>query len=37
VASIDAREMIVVSEEVRSFTLSDSSEHWQEGKTVDYG
>jgi hypothetical protein len=29
-------EIIVASEEVRSFTLSDSSEEEQEGKNVDY-
>ena len=37
VARIDALEIIVASEEVRSFTLSDSSEEEQEGKNVDYG
>ena len=36
VARIDAHETIVASEEVRSFTLSDSSEEEQEGKKVDY-
>ena len=36
VARIDANETIVASEEVRSFTLSDSSEEEQEGKKVDY-
>jgi len=37
VARIAALEIIVASEEVRSFTLSDSSEEEQEGKNVDYG
>jgi hypothetical protein len=34
---MDANEIIVASEEVRNFTLSDSSEEEQEGKNVDYG
>ena len=37
VAMIDVHEIIVASEEVRSFTLSDSSEEEPEGKNVDYG
>jgi hypothetical protein len=36
VAGIAAHEIIPASEDVRSFTLSDSSEEEQEGKKVDY-